>query len=74
LISQVSGYYAHMYDVKATTNDIRKVRGKAIKGNQSLYEKWCDRLNWATTSLNGLSLLSLIAGIITIVLFFSNNR
>lgn len=71
LLSQVSGYYAHVYDIKVTRNLIRAERGKNQKGNQELYEIYCSILNKITIVLNGISLLCLITGIITIVSFFS---
>src|SRR5690606_19632229 len=37
LTSQVSGYYAHVYDIKTTRNIIREERGKNHKGNQKKF-------------------------------------
>jgi len=73
LISQVTGYYANKYDIKVTTNLIREERGKLMKGDQKILESACSCLNRTTLILNGLSLLCLISGIVTLVIFFSNN-
>lgn len=71
LTSQVSGYYAHVYDIKTTRNLIRAERGKNQKGNQKKFETYCSNLNNTTNVLNAISLLCLFGGIITIVSFFS---
>lgn len=73
LLSQLSAYYSHIYDVKATTNLIRIEREKEPKGNKEKIETICNRLSSLTTYLNHASLATLIVGIIVIVLFFSNN-
>lgn len=73
LLSQLSAYYSHIYDAKATNNLIRIERQKEPKGNKEKIEAICNRLSCLTTFLNHLSLVTLIAGIIIIVLFFSNN-
>lgn len=71
LLSQVTGYYSHVYDIKATKNLIREERGKDYKGNQKRFEMLCSTLNTSTIFLNGVSILCLLGGIITIVYFFS---
>lgn len=72
LISQVSGYYSHHFDIKVTRNLIREERGRNYKGNQNKYERYCSNLNRVTLWLNGFSLLLLITGIVLLVFFFSN--
>jgi hypothetical protein len=73
LLSQVTGYYANYLDIKVTKNEIREERGKGIKGDQSQFQKRCTNLNRATLGLNMTSLLSLIIGVITLVIFFEKN-
>lgn len=73
LISQVSGYYANLYDIKVTKNMLRIERGNKTQGNQDSLEKKCKILNRLTLSLNGSSLLFIVFGIITLILFISNN-
>ena len=73
LTSQVSGYYANQYDIKVTRNLIREERGSNLIGSQKQFENYCSTLNGLTLLLNGVSLITLISGIITLVLFISNN-
>ena len=73
LTSQVTGYYGNQYDIKVTKNLIREERGKPLKGNQIKLESQCKNLNRLTLIFNGISLFSLISGIIALVGFFSNN-
>lgn len=73
LTSQVTGYYSNIFDIRVTRNLIREERGKLLKGNQEKLEAFCKNLNRLTLILNGVSLLSLVSGIIILVVFFSNN-
>lgn len=73
LTSQVTAYYGNQYDIKVTKNLIREERGKPLKGNQIKLESQCKNLNRLTLIFNGISLFSLISGIIALVGFFSNN-
>lgn len=73
LLSQVTGYYAHQYDIRVTKNLIRLERGKNIEGNQKSLEMLCNGLNKFTISLNLISLASLIIGIILLLLFISKH-
>jgi len=73
LLSQLSSLYSHRYDIKATRNIIREARGKTMQGNQSRNIKISAYLDNLTEGLNVSSLIALIAGIITIVIFFSKN-
>lgn len=73
LISQVTGYYANHYDIKFSKNLIRLERGFKLAGDQNKFEIYCKNLNNITLTLNGISLFSLITGIIILVLFFSIN-
>lgn len=73
LISQVSGYYAHQFDIKVNINKIRLERGNEPRGKQKRLKRNLNIFNNVTIWLNGFSLLFLLAGIIIIVLFFSIN-
>ncbi len=73
LLSQVTSYYSHIYDIKLTTNLIRKERSKDIIGNQKSFKWWCKTFNNSTIIQNGISLMCLIAGIIVLLIFFINN-
>lgn len=73
LISQVTGFYSHKYDIKVTINLIRDERGNLPKGDQRSFKFYCEILNKTTLTLNGISLLTLLSGVIVLVLFFSNN-
>ncbi|WP_163378445.1 hypothetical protein [Cyclobacterium sp. SYSU L10401] len=73
LKSQVTGYYSNEFEIKVTKNLIREERGKQLRGNQKKMETYCRNLNKLTLILNGISLCSLLIGIIILVLFFSNN-
>jgi len=71
LISQVTGFYANSFDIRVTNNLVRKERGRSFKGKQNLFIRYCNILSNITTSLNGVSLFSLIGGIISLLIFFS---
>lgn len=73
LTSQVTGYYGNQYDIKVTNNLIREERDRPLKGNSKRLESLCKNLNRLTIFFNGVSLFSLIFGIIILVHFFSNN-
>ncbi|UTD14469.1 hypothetical protein HER15_02830 [Tenacibaculum mesophilum] len=73
LVSQITGYFTSIYDIKIDTNLIREERGKSMKGNNESHVKVSNRLNMATLLLNGLSFLCLIFGIIFIIIFFNKN-
>jgi ATP/ADP translocase len=73
LLSQLTSYYAHKYDIKVTRNIIRKEKGKPLKGNQNWNFKICAYLSNSTQILNLISIATLIAAIITIVKFYSKN-
>ena len=73
LVSQVTGYFSNKLDIKVTRNLIRKRRGLTPKGKQKKLHFWCSFLDYLTLTLNGSSLFLLIIGIVTLVIFFSNN-
>jgi len=73
LLSQQSSYHSHKYDIMVTNNLIRTARGKNIIGDEVRQGRLCNTLNSITEGLNLTSLLSLIIGLITVVIFFSNN-
>lgn len=73
LISQITGYYAHKYDLDITNDIIRIKNGKKSKINKERSNCIMLVLNNSTQILNGLSLLSLISAIIILVIFISNN-
>jgi hypothetical protein len=73
LISQITGYFTSIYDIKIDTNSIRNERGKKSKGNNDSFIRISNRLNKATLYLNAFSFLNLIIGIIFLITFFSNN-
>lgn len=73
LLSQVTGYFANTRDISATRNIIREKKNKPLKGNQELLEVWCKRFKMTTLWLNLLSLITFICGIISLIVYFSNN-
>jgi len=73
LISQVTGYLTNIYEIKISTNLIRKERDIEMKGKQTRLYSISSILNDTTISLNILSLGTLILGIILITKFLINN-
>ncbi|MCX2481053.1 hypothetical protein OQY15_18255 [Pedobacter sp. MC2016-15] len=73
LVSQISGYFANQKDIEVSNNLIRLKRNKQTIGTQKILEFWCTTYNKATLILNGLSMLLLVTGMVTMVLFYSNN-
>lgn len=73
LLSQVSGYYANLLDLKITNDIIDVKNGKTSFMNQTCAECKKSALNNCTQTLNGLSLLSLLVAIIVLIYFISNN-
>ena len=73
LVSQVTGYYAHKFDLDVTKDTIRTEKGKASKINVKRTECYHKICNLSTLFLNGVSLICLIAGIITLIIFISKN-
>ncbi len=71
LISQVSGYYANSLDLKITNDIIRTKKGKDSKLDQEKLDSRMKIINSTTIFLNGASLLSLLTGIITLIVFVS---
>lgn len=73
LISQITGYFTNIYEIKIDTNLIREEREKKMKGENNSFIKISNLLNISTLILNGFSFLGLIIGIILITIFFVNN-
>jgi hypothetical protein len=73
LISQVSGYYANKSEIRVSKNLIRVERGKEAKGNQDRIKWWCQTLDYSTITLNALSLIAFICGIVALVRFSDTN-
>ena len=73
LFSQVTGYFANNLEIKISKNLIKEEKGKPMKGNQVKLECKKVLIDNSTKILNGLSLLSLITGIIILVTFLSKN-
>jgi hypothetical protein len=71
LISQVTGYFAHKTDLANTENAISIEKGKKNNFNIKGMELRQSILNSCTLTLNGGSLISLITGIITLIIFIS---
>lgn len=72
LLSQVSGFYANRIDLRITNDLIRTARGKESKLNREKMDRRMNRFNLATNVLNGGSLIGLIGGIVTLIVFVSN--
>lgn len=71
LLSQVTGYFANKLDVKITKDIIRTEKGKESKINVERKECRKKIINTCTSFLNWGSLLCLITGIITLIIFIS---
>ncbi len=71
LSSQVSGYLANKYDIKGTKNDIYKIEGKDIIGNQKWIDRYQNISDFLTKWFNILSFVSLTIGIILLILFIN---
>ncbi len=71
LVSQVTGYYANILDLKVTKDLIRTEKGKKSKINVKRTECFHKILNSSTIVLNAGSLLGLIIGIVTLMIFIS---
>lgn len=71
LFSQVSGYYANRIDLRVTNDIIRTKQGKESRLNQQQMDKRMKILNSVTILLNTGSLLCLIMGIVTLIVFIS---
>lgn len=73
LLSQVTGYITNNHEVEISTNLIRMERDKKMKGNLDKLCEMANILNDTTISLNILSLIALILGIISIINFLIIN-
>lgn len=73
LVSQVTSYYANKYEYKITRNIIREKEGKEMKGDQEDFKCYQKAYNISTAILNNLSIISLISGIITFIVFVNQN-
>lgn len=72
LFSQVTGYFANRYDIKYCNEEIRELQGKNYDINYKKYDCFKMIFNFFTTLFNGISLLSLIAGTIFLLIFIKN--
>ena len=73
LISQINGYYANDYDISVTKNILKEKRGFKMVGKQKKLMSMCNFFNGTTQILNFVSLICILTGIITLIIFFSNN-
>jgi hypothetical protein len=71
LVSQVTGYFANKIDLCITEDIISTEKGKESKINMKRMEFRQSIFDSCTMILNGGSLVSLIAGIITLIIFIS---
>lgn len=71
LVSQVTGYYANKIDLKITEDIICTEKGKDSKIKMKQMELMQSIFDSCTMILNGGSLISLISGIVTLILFIS---
>ena len=71
LLSQVTGYYANKMDLKVTKDLIRTEKGEESKINVNRTECFHKIFNSFTIVLNAGSLIGLITGIITLIIFIS---
>ncbi|MDD3356735.1 MAG: hypothetical protein PHP72_07470 [Dysgonamonadaceae bacterium] len=71
LVSQVTGYFANTYDLKVTKDLIRTEKGKKSFINVNRTECLHKTFNLFTILLNVGSLIGLITGIITLIIFIS---
>ena len=72
LLSQVTGYYANRNDIKYSNEEIRELEGKSFNKNYKKYDCYKVIFDFLTISFNGISLLSLIIGIVFILIFIKN--
>ncbi|MFY9153321.1 MAG: hypothetical protein WAO52_14995 [Prolixibacteraceae bacterium] len=73
LVSQVTGYYANKLDLKVTNDIIRTKKGKESKLDQGKLDRMRMVFNSATMGLNAGSLACLISGVVTLIVFISQN-
>lgn len=71
LVSQVTGYYANKIDLRITEDIISTEKGGKSKINMRRMECRQHIFDSSTMILNGGSLISLIGGIITLIIFIS---
>lgn len=73
LLSHVTSFYSNRFEKKALKNAIKKKQNKPIKQEPKRSEKISDIFNSGTTVLNGLSLLSFLTAVTTLVYFIYSN-
>ena len=74
LLSQVTSFFAHQYELKISKNLIRKEKGKnSILNNETKIELTKKIFDYSTYILNAVSLLALIGGVIILIIFTYNN-
>lgn len=72
LLSQVTGYFANLNDIKYCKEEIKELKGKNYNLNYQKYDCFKKIFDFLTTLFNGISLLSFIAGAIFILIFIKN--
>ena len=73
LLSHVTSFYSNRFEKKALNLAIKKRQNKVIKSDPKSAEKISDIFDSGTTFLNGLSLLSFLTAVITLVFFIYSN-
>lgn len=73
LLSQVTSYFSNKIEIKLSKNEIRQKRGKEVKVNMKRLKRFCTFYDFSTRSLNVICFLSLIAAIITLILYINFN-
>lgn len=73
LTSQITAYYANIYEIKITKSIIRKQKGKPSLPNEHKLEVWKNWLNNSTIFLNAVSFLSFIVGTTFLIIFTLTN-
>ncbi|MCE7044658.1 hypothetical protein [Dyadobacter sp. CY312] len=73
LISHVTSFYSNRFEKKALKLAIKKRQSKIIKQDPKQPERISDIFNSGTMALNGLSLLSFLTAVVTLVYFIYSN-
>lgn len=73
ILSQVTSYFAHVYEMKISKSLIRKEKGKDPIKNELKYESLKKIFDSLTKWMNGVSLISLIIGVAFLIIFTYSN-